>query len=205
MHNSPSNSQKDSRALSSLQALNFIMSGGAAMSASLGTSLMQMGINIIQGEGMTEVAGAILLGNPRSKDPDQWKTLYILPGIAHKWVFRNESSTSASCKELLLSTSNDTILRGYLTQSGALEFSNMTDGLFETRDLFVESGKGGYAWIGRRDEVFVHVNGEKTNPQPVEFELEKCPVVQVCRCCFPILPHSFRLIHFLIHTFRNRQ
>ncbi len=52
--------------------------------------------------------------------------------------------------------------------------SNLPDGGYATKDLFVphQTIRGAYKFMGRLDDTLVQVNGEKTNPVPIELTLK---------------------------------
>jgi hypothetical protein len=53
-------------------------------------------------------------------------------------------------------------------------FNNLPDGGYATKDLFVghPTTRGAYKFVGRLDDTLVQVNGEKTNPVPIELTLK---------------------------------
>ena len=44
----------------------------------------------------------------------------------------------------------------------------MAPGEFHTRDLFEQGKLGQWKYLGRKDDLLVHVTGEKTNPVAME-------------------------------------
>ncbi len=62
-------------------------------------------------------------------------------------------------------------------QSG---IANQPDGSYVTNDIFIEDppGSGEYRMEGRQDDTLVHINGEKTNPLPMESTINHSAIVQ---------------------------
>jgi long-subunit acyl-CoA synthetase (AMP-forming) len=58
--------------------------------------------------------------------------------------------------------------------------ANQPDGSYSTNDVFIEDppGSGEYQIQGRHDDTLVHINGEKTNPVPMEDIICHFPIVQ---------------------------
>ncbi|KAG1469343.1 hypothetical protein G6F56_003309 [Rhizopus delemar] len=62
----------------------------------------------------------------------------------------------------------------------AIGVSNRPDGGFSSNDLFEEDpdALGYYNYLGRRDDILVMKNGEKTNPIPMENTIRQSPMVK---------------------------
>ena len=62
----------------------------------------------------------------------------------------------------------------------AENISNSPDGSFIVGDILLEDppNSGQYIVLGRQDDTIVHVNGEKTNPVPIEDSIRRSPFVQ---------------------------
>lgn len=57
--------------------------------------------------------------------------------------------------------------------------ANQPDGSYSTNDIFIEDppGSGEYRIDGRQDDTLIHINGEKTNPVPMEDTLIHFPII----------------------------
>ncbi len=57
---------------------------------------------------------------------------------------------------------------------------NQPDGSYVTYDIIIEDppGSGEYRIDGRQDDTLVHINGEKTNPLPMESTICQFSIVQ---------------------------
>lgn len=51
-------------------------------------------------------------------------------------------------------------------------------GEFHTRDLFSKVKEGFYMYLGRKDDLLVHITGEKSNPVEMESMIDKCKYVK---------------------------
>lgn len=62
----------------------------------------------------------------------------------------------------------------------AEKICNSLDGCYTTGDILFEDppNSGQYTILGRQDDTLVHVNGEKTNPLPMENTIRSSPLVQ---------------------------
>ncbi|KAK4510129.1 Origin recognition complex subunit 2 [Mucor velutinosus] len=62
----------------------------------------------------------------------------------------------------------------------ASHVANRPEGGYDTQDLFIEhlDFSGTYTYFGRRDDILIMENGEKTNPVPMEAAIRQHPMVQ---------------------------
>ena len=62
----------------------------------------------------------------------------------------------------------------------AENISNSPDGCYTVGDILIEDppNSGEYFVLGRQDDTLVHINGEKTNPLPIEDVIRRSPLVQ---------------------------
>lgn len=160
-------SRKNPDVLAALRNLKFIMSGGAALSASTGNYFQQNGVNVIQGYGMTEATGAILLGDPQKRD---WRLLQKMPGV--DVLFEEESGVQG---KLLVVDQAPSVMQGYFRNEEATN-AVLSGGRFNTGDLFIETPEG-FIYQDRYDDVEKRPNGEKFSPAVVQAALEKSPLI----------------------------
>ncbi len=158
---------KNSEALATLQNLKFIMSGGAKLDFKTGEFLTQHGVNVIQGYGMTEVGGAILLGDPSARD---WQKLHALPGIAV-----NFDEAQGSNGRVLVVNNSPTVMQGYLKNQEATA-AVLTKGKFYTKDIFKVEGDG-VIYADRVGDGEKLPNGEYFQPNPYQMEVERSPLI----------------------------
>jgi|GEM_PF-64860 len=188
--------EKDPTVLGTLRNLKFIMSGGVVLPEDLGEYFQGKGVNVIQGEGMTDVGGAIFLGDPKKRD---WRTLRVIPGMNADFV----SIPGLEGKELVLDNS-PTVTAGYLNNEEATKDVFKEPGRFHTGDLFQEV-EGGYVYVGRNDEIFAHTTGEKTNPLPIEMALEDSPLIQRAALVGHLRPYNIAIVQPNYAAFKGKQ
>lgn len=180
--------QEDPSFLEPLKRLKFIQSGGAYLSRDVGAFFHSQGINVIQGYGMTEVGGALLLGKPHLRD---WEALYPLPGIKPVFV----EAEGFAGKQLVLDHC-PTVIASYLNNAEAdrQAFPGGPDsGRFYTGDLFTRRN-GGYVFEGRNDYVYKHSKGEKTNPLPIEQVISSSEYIRRVALIGDRRPHNVAII-----------
>ncbi|MBI4436700.1 MAG: phenylalanine ammonia-lyase [Candidatus Omnitrophica bacterium] len=188
--------EKDPTILDTLGGLKFIMSGGVVLSEATGKYFQGKGVNVIQGEGMTDVGGAIFLGDPKKRD---WRTLRVIPGVNADFV----STPGLEGKELVLDNS-PTVTAGYLKNEEATKDVFKEPERFHTGDLFQEV-EGGYVYVGRNDEIFAHPTGEKTNPLPIEMALEDSPLIQKAALVGHLRPYNIAIVQPNYAAFKGKQ
>ncbi|KAH0827399.1 male sterility protein-domain-containing protein [Lanmaoa asiatica] len=147
-----------------LKHLKLVMFGGSACPDELGDFLVSEGVPLVGHYGLTEMGQ--LMTSFRDFDTDkEWnwvraKGPYVNTGV-HEYM-RFEP------------LGNDTyelyVLDGWHTKA---------DGSYATKDLFVKHPivPDAYKYIGRIDDTLVMVNGEKTNPVPIELTLRSSPYI----------------------------
>lgn len=160
--------ETDPSVLETLRGLKFIMSGGVVLPESLGEYFHKKGVNVIQGYGMTDVAGALMLGDPKKRD---WRAMRLLPGL--NAVF--DPVEGLDGKELVLERSH-TVMPGYVKNPEETKQAFREPGRFHTGDLFTET-EGGYVYIERSDDVENLITGEKLVPSPMQRALEESPLI----------------------------
>ena len=161
--------EKNPAVLETLRKLKFIMSGGVALTEQLGDYFKKNGVNVIQGEGMSDVGGAIFLSDPEEKDPH---TLRLIPGMNAKFI----PVEGVEGMELVLDHS-PTTTAGYLKNLEETAETFQKDG-FHTGDLFKEMRPGRYLFVGRTDDVDKTSKAEKIVKVQIERDLEKSPVIR---------------------------
>lgn len=80
-----------------------------------------------------------------------------------------------------------------------------SNGDYATKDLFTESPlvKYGYTYVGRADDTLIMVNGEKTNPLPMEDIIKTNPLVSHCTVIGEALPCTAALIELNFDTVKS--
>ncbi|KAF8839463.1 L-aminoadipate-semialdehyde dehydrogenase [Paxillus ammoniavirescens] len=152
-----------------LKGLRIVMFGGSACPDELGDLLVSKGVRLVSHYGLTEMGQ--LMTSFRDFDTDkEWdwvraKGPYINTGVNEYMRFEDQGDGTY---ELY-------VLDGWHTKV----MSNQPDGSYASRDLFIKHPTipDAYKFIGRVDDTLVMVNGEKTNPVPIELTLRSSPYI----------------------------
>ena len=102
----------------------------------------------------------------------RWKVMQIPPIRKEFLRFENPPNAQNPNEKMFIHLPNDPFL--------AENISNLPDGCYTTGDILVEDppNSGEYFVLGRRDDTLVHINGEKTNPLPMEDIIRRSTFVQ---------------------------
>lgn len=102
----------------------------------------------------------------------RWKIMQVAPIRLPYVRFESPKDSQNSEEKLLVHLANDPFLAENLPLS--------ENGCYVVGDIFVEDPpqSGQYYILGRQDDILVHLNGEKTNPMPMEDSIRRCPIVK---------------------------
>ncbi len=135
------------------------VSGGAALDREIGEGLRTLGLDVLEGYGMTETAPIITFTRPGD----------IIPGCAGLPL------PSVECKivngELLAKGPN--VMVGYYNRPEETAAVIDKDGFIHTGDLARMDDKGRVYITGRSKEIIVLSNGKNVQPNEIEYKLEK--------------------------------
>ena len=135
------------------------VSGGAALDKEIGEGLRTLGLDVLEGYGMTETAPMISFTRPGD----------IIPGCAGLPL------PSVKCKivngELLAKGPN--VMVGYYNRPEETAAVIDKDGFVHTGDLARFDEKGRVYITGRSKEIIVLSNGKNVQPNEIEYKLEK--------------------------------
>lgn len=151
--------------------LRILIAGGAAMSKEAIQGFLDLGINLLQGYGLTETS-PVLAG-----ENDKYKRLgsvgFPLPGLDVKI----DSPDTNGIGEIL--AKGPTVMLGYVGNDEATK-EVLKDGWFHTGDLgYID--KDGYLFItGRKKDVIVLKNGKNIFPEELEILINRLPYVSEC-------------------------
>lgn len=139
--------------------LDYCVCGGAALDKEIGEGLTALGINLLEGYGMTEMAPIIAFTRPGD---------YIcgcaglpLPSVDCKIV-----NGELCCK-------GDNLMKGYYNRPEETAQVIDADGYLHTGDLAHLDEKGRVYLTGRTKEIIVLSNGKNVQPNEIEYKLEK--------------------------------
>ncbi|KAI8636352.1 hypothetical protein BD408DRAFT_448490 [Parasitella parasitica] len=157
--------------LAAVQRIKYAFTGGAPIKESLVEWFYQNNINVRTYYGSTET------GNTMSGDLERTSKNYNslefyqkdTQGIPYG-VFEANDPREPHIKHLYIRAGSP-ILGAHV--------ANRADGGYDTQDLFIENPRfpGYYTYVGRRDDMLIMKNGEKTNPIPMEITIRQSPMV----------------------------
>ena len=149
--------------------LRILIAGGAAMSKEAIKGFLDLGINLLQGYGLTETSPVVAGEN------DKYKRLgsvgFPLPGIEVQIANPDKDGIG----EII--AKGPTVMLGYVDNPEATN-AVLKDGWFYTGDLgYID--KDGFLFVtGRKKDVIVLKNGKNIFPEELEILINKLPYVQ---------------------------
>lgn len=142
--------------------LRFAISGGAPLSPAIAEMFIAMGINVLQGYGLTETSPMVSGNTLEHNFPESI-------GIPFDGI---ETAIDSDTKELLIRGPN--VMLGYLKDDQATAAAIDEDGWFHTGDQ-AKVEHGFLHLIGRIKEIIVLSNGEKVPPADIENAILRDP------------------------------
>jgi len=150
--------------------LHILIAGGAPMNKEAIQGFLDLGMNLLQGYGLTETS-PVLAG-----ENDQYKRLgsvgFPLPGIDVKIDMPNEEGIG----EILVK--GPTVMLGYYENEEATKEVFTEDGWFRTGDLGYMDKDGFLFVTGRKKDVIVLKNGKNIFPEELEMLINQLPYVE---------------------------
>lgn len=150
--------------------LQFLIVGGAAVSADLLSNLRDLGIHCFQGYGLTECAPILALN--RDKYYNDSSAGLPLPGVEVKIVNPDENGYG------------EIVGRGHNVMLGYYENPELTaeaidkEGFFHTGDIGYIDEDSFVIITGRKQNVIVASNGKNIFPEEIEFLLLENPLIK---------------------------
>lgn len=139
--------------------LDYCVSGGAALDKEIGEGLKVLGLDVLEGYGMTECAPMISFTRPGD----------IIPGCAGRPLKMVE------CKLVdgELCARGENVMLGYYNRPEETAAVIDQDGFIHTGDLARFDDEGRVYITGRTKEIIVLSNGKNVQPAEIEYKLEK--------------------------------
>ncbi len=137
----------------------YCVSGGAALDKEIGEGLRTLGLDVLEGYGMTETAPIIAFTRPGDIIPGC--SGLPLPGVECKLVDG----------ELCVKGPN--LMKGYYNRPEETKAVIDSDGWLHTGDLARFDTAGRVIITGRTKEIIVLSNGKNVQPSEIEYKLEK--------------------------------
>ena len=139
--------------------IDYCVSGGAALDKEIGEGLRTLGLDVLEGYGMTETAPIIAFTRPGDIIPGC--SGLPLPGVECKLVDG----------ELCVKGPN--LMKGYYNRPEETQAVIDSDGYLHTGDLAQFDTVGRVTITGRTKEIIVLSNGKNVQPSEIEYKLEK--------------------------------
>jgi long-chain acyl-CoA synthetase len=143
-------------------------SGGAALDPEIAQGFIDLGLNLIQGYGITETSPVITAEIPFQTQPGT--VGFPMNGVEIK--IKNQNSAGEG--EIVVKGPN--VMLGYYNNPEATAEA-LSDGWYRTGDLGHINAKGMLSICGRVKNLIVTPNGKNVYPEEVENELLKSPYI----------------------------
>ena len=145
--------------------MRFAISGGAPLPADISRTFIALGVEILQGYGLTETSPVISVN--RLEDNEPISVGPALPDIEVKLGDNDE-----------LLTRSRAVMLGYWNNPEATQAMIDTDGWLHTGDQVKIGLRGHITITGRLKEILVLSTGEKVPPADIEQALAACPLLE---------------------------
>lgn len=136
-----------------------LVSGGAPLDKDTARGLQILGLDLLEGYGMTETAPIITFTRPHS----------LVPGSAGQAM----ASVDIKLVDGELCAKGDNVMRGYYNRPEETAEVIDSDGYIHTGDLATIDEKGYVFITGRKKEIIVTPGGKNINPTEIEFKIDK--------------------------------
>jgi len=144
--------------------VRFFVSGGAALSVDVGTFFMMMGLQIIEGYGLTETSPVLCVNRLGEQELGTVGT--PLPNV--------EIAIAADGEILARGPS---IMKGYWKNEEATRETIDEEGYLHTGDIGAFNERGHLCITDRKKHILVSSGGKNIAPQPIEALLAESPLI----------------------------
>ncbi|EST07780.1 Male sterility, NAD-binding [Kalmanozyma brasiliensis GHG001] len=164
---------EDKDSLATLCSMKICCYSGAPCPIEVGDMLVANGVNLVAFLGATEVGQ--IMDSIRDFDTDKgWNVMRPSKRVDPYLKFENVGTTEEGPYEMVC-------IKGWK----GLSKVNRPDGSYASGDHYriIRNDDGslrGYVYLGRGDDTIVHLNGEKTNPVPMEQSIKSSPLLRDC-------------------------
>ena len=156
------------RARAGLDGIRFLVSGAAALPASVFWGLVDLGWPVLEGYGLTECAPIVSAGRPGRSRPGS--VGWPLPGIELRIVEPDVQGNGE------IAVRGPNVMLGYHHDPAATA-AVLRDGWFHTGDLGRLARDGALRITGRLKNMIATAAGKKIYPEEIEERLAGCPFV----------------------------
>ena len=156
-----------------LTCLNYILCGGARLSAHKVECLARNGIRVRSNMGATELGGVLLLGVPG----DASLRMRPMPGVTYRLEALDDGDSAHESEALrvgvLVYNGALSVTPGYIIDGAVQPTTLSAHASYDSRDVCMEQEGEWLLHQYRVDDLLLHSTGEKTNPISVEGLLHK--------------------------------
>ena len=153
-------------------SLRMLIAGGAAIDPAILSGMRDLGIECVQGYGLTECAPILALN--RDVDYKDRAAGLALPGVEIKIIDADENGIG----EIVGRGPN--VMMGYYENEEATKEAIDVDGFFHTGDLGYIDKDGFVIITGRKKNVIIAKNGKNIFPEEIEFKLMQHDLIAEC-------------------------
>ncbi len=153
-------------------SLRMLIAGGAAIDPAILSGMRDLGIESLQGYGLTECAPILALN--RDVDYNDRAAGLALPGVEIKIIDADENGIG----EIVGRGPN--VMMGYYENEEATREAIDTEGFFHTGDLGFVDKEGFVIITGRKKNVIIAKNGKNIFPEEIEFKLMQNDLIAEC-------------------------
>lgn len=152
--------------------IRFCVCGGASLDAEIGRGLETLGLNLLEGYGMTETAPIIAFTRPGDYIPGC--VGLPLPSVECK-IIPSEMGVTKDGQVLVgeLCAKGPNVMQGYYNRPKETAATIDEDGFIHTGDLARFDEKGRVYITGRCKEIIVLSNGKNVQPSEIEAKLDR--------------------------------
>lgn len=153
-----------------LESMRLLVSGGAPLPPEVEIGFRNLGINLVQGYGLTETSPVLALNPLDHPKPGSIGIAY--PGIKLKIYQPNEEGVG----EII--AKGDNVMKGYYKNEEATAEIIDEDGWLHTGDLGKMDDDRYFYITGRAKNLIVSKGGKNIYPEEIEMELMKSPYIE---------------------------
>ena len=150
--------------------VELIVTGGAALPEELEDLLINIGIPLVTGYGMTECAPTMTLGRPGNYKKKEC-------GIPVRTINLKINSAEPETVPGEVLVSGPVVFKGYYNNPEADKLAFTEDGWFRTGDMGIQDKEGHLFLVGRCKSMLLSSNGQNVFPEEIEVVLNQLPYV----------------------------
>lgn len=151
--------------------IDYCVSGGAALDREIGQGLRVLGLDVLEGYGMTETAPIICFTRPDDIVPGSVGR--PMTGVVCRLADAKPCEEHGGRLVGELCAKGPNLMRGYWNRPEETAAVIDADGWLHTGDLAYCDEAGRYYIVGRTKEIIVLSNGKNVQPAEIEYKLER--------------------------------